>query len=290
MTGDVSAPPLPTNAEIQHALCNIRATDFSFAGKMRSFRDPDLTKDLGQLLQRDLEDLLVDLGNESRKRALRRSLARWAALIVSIGWLCGAIAMHDLSWRTLFFLYIPIGLVFLSGMASQQAQLAALAISRLDDVRAIGSLAEALEFPDRDIRPIARKALIHLLPRLKASDAALLSSAQRACLNRTLRGDQSELILAILKAWEQVGDPKAIPAVRSLAEGRGECGQIPEVVQAAKECLPFLQQSLEQRQNDTQLLRSADGNRAPAESLLRPATSQVSAEPANQLLRPTDII
>jgi len=258
------------------------------AGKMRSFRDPDLTQDLDQLLQRDPENLLIDLRSESSKRALRIAFARWAALLISIGLLCGAIAMHSLSWQTLYFLCFPLGLVFWSGLASQEAQLAALAVSRLDDVRAIGPLAEALEFPDRDIRPIASKALVHLLPRLNADAAALLSPAQRACLNRALRGDQSKLILAILKAWERAGDSKAIPAVRRLAEGHGECGQIPEVVQAARECLPFLRQSLEQRQNDTQLLRPSDGNPTPSDVLLRPAASHASTDPPNELLRSGD--
>ena len=324
-SAEVSSPP-PTEAEIQLALRKIRATDHSLAGKLRSFRDPDLKQDLERLLQSDVDDLVAILRTESRMRARRKHLVRWGAFLITIGWLYSTIAMHDFSFRNLFFLYIPVSLLVLSQMASQRAQTSVLAISRFDDVRAIGPLAEALEFPDRDIRPIVRKALIHLLPRLKASDAALLNAGQRACLNRALWGGNTELTLAILKAWEQVGDADAIPDVEQLARGPGSrpvkglmeiryrkgwfgfakkgerlsdslfraCpseiveADRPKIAMAALECLPALRQNVENRHVGSQLLRPAEGDRVSSEALLRPSSPQISAEPPEQLLHPTD--
>jgi len=182
---------------------------------------------------------------------------------------------------------------FLGGMVSwvvvsDRAKSAAVSIARFDDVRAVGPLAQALWFKDRRVASIASGALIRLLPRLQASDAFLLSPAQRSCMNRALRGKNIELTMAILKAWEQVGDADAIPEVENLAEGRGKGGRFSKVVEAAKACLPFLRQSAERQRIGAQLLRPANGNLTPTDTLLRPALPHTSTEPSEQLLRPTD--
>ncbi len=211
-------PPAVSNAEIQDTLQKINAKDFSFGGVLRALHDPTMSTKSDPLLQRELDEILVLLRKESRNRALRTRLCRWASFLFVIGWFVFALSRHDFSFNTLFFLYIPIGLLGMSTMASRQQQIAAMALSQCDDVRAIGPLSEALEFQERDIRPLASRALIRLLPRLQASDASLLSAAQRSCLNRALTGSNVALTLAILKAWEQVGDTAAIPAVQNLAD------------------------------------------------------------------------
>lgn len=132
--------------------------------------------------------------------------------------------------------------------------------------------------------------MISLLPRMKASDAALLSPEQRFFLNRALKSKDTALTLAILKAWEQVGDASAIGKVEKLAEGRGRGERIPKVVEAAKDCLPALRQSAERQQIGSQLLRPSDGNLTPSDVLLRPAMPHAPTEPSNQLLRPIDNI
>jgi hypothetical protein len=169
---------------------------------------------------------------------------------------------------------------------SEQRKSVALAMARFEDVRAVGALAEALEFNDYQILPIVNRALIRLLPRLQASDAPLLSPHQRACLNRALQGREVGLILAILKAWEQVGDSKAIPDVQYLAEGRGEGRWYPSVRRAAKECLPALKQSAERQQIGSQLLRASEGDLTSGDALLRPVQAHSPTESPEQLLRP----
>jgi hypothetical protein len=287
---EVPSSPAITNAEIEHTLQKLNAKDYSFAGIVRSLRDPSSSRESEPLLQIEVDDILVILRKEGRKRAWRTQLGRGVSLILFLAWIVFAISRHSLSFDTFSFLYIPLVLLGISTIASRKQQTAALALSRFDDVRAIGALAEALEFQERDIRPISRRALIRLLPRLQASDAPLLSPAQRAILNRALGYGSAALILAILKAWEQVGDAAAISEVQYLAEGHGEGGQIPEVVKAAKACLVALRESVYRRQTSSQLLRPADANLTPTDILLRPATPHASTELADQLLRSTDVI
>lgn len=124
---------------------------------------------------------------------------------------------------------------------------------------------------------MAEQALIRLLPRLRPTDAGLLNEAQRDILCRELSGgnelmtgrfdDSSEpdanLIVAILRALEQVGDARFVPPVEKLAAGKGRAKKDARIREAAQACLPFLQARAEQGAPD------ADPN-IP----LRPATSE----------------
>ncbi|MCW3053348.1 MAG: hypothetical protein JWN14_2518 [Chthonomonadales bacterium] len=272
-----SVSPVPTEGDIRQAY---RAR----ASVLDCLRDPSLSQAPDRLRQMKVEEFLTLLRQESKKRAGVARRYRWASLCLCIGWLAFAISTHFLSGDALYFLCFPIALLFESAMPSSKQQAAALAITQFDDVRAVGPLVEALEFPDTSLRPMFRKTLIRLLPRMKASDAALLSPAHRSALNRVLRGKDADLMLAILKSWEQVGDADAIADVQDLAERGGEGTRLPKVVEAARECLPLLRQSAERQQIGAQLLRPADVNLTPSDVLLRPTLP--SASPSDQLLRP----
>jgi hypothetical protein len=99
---------------------------------------------------------------------------------------------------------------------------AAQALAGIEDLRAVGPLAEALEYrspgSQPTIYPVITGALRRLLPRMQASDAHLLTEPQRSCLYRALLKGDAELVLAIVKALEQIGDGKALPYVEKLAE------------------------------------------------------------------------
>ena len=146
-----------------------------------------------------------------------------------------------------------------------------------------------------------RAALTHLLPRLQATDAHLLNVAQRARLNHELgRGKlslhpawcgpqqaemQAAFDVAILKAWEQVGDENALPVVQKLAAQRAGTPAQKRVQQAAKSCLPYLEtRAGEQRATQT-LLRAADLPTTNGDVLLRAAAPQTTRNEAAQLLR-----
>jgi hypothetical protein len=241
-----------------------------------------------RLQQSSLDEVLAILRTERQQRLKlgRSQLARYSGFIAFAFLLAKFAHISFLldHWMT----YVPMWILGAGVVVSRQEKEAALAISRFDDIRAVGPLAEALRMKDRPIRKTSAQALIRLLPRLQASDAFLISPAQRSCLNRALRGRNKELMLAILKAWEQVGDSTAISDVQNLAEGRGAGGRHPEIVRAAQECLPALRQSAGRVQIGSQLLRPSDGNMTPSGVLLRPAQPHTASDPPNQLLRPTD--
>lgn len=241
------------------------------------------TKEVAHLQQMSFEELIYLLHQERRQRKYAKihKIKRGVVLFLI------SLALHKLfHWDFLFNPGVLGGMIVSSAVISRREKDAALLLTRFDDVRAIGPLAEALEYKDREVPPIAARALIQLLPRLKASDASLLSPTQRACLNRALEGNDRALVLAILKAWEQVGTEDAIKIVQNLSYGRLNAGRYPDVASAARECLPSLRASAQRHRLGADLLRAANGHQTLPETLLRPARPGGSDLPEEQLLRP----
>jgi hypothetical protein len=160
-----------------------------------------------------------------------------------------------------------------------------------DDVAGVGALAETLEWPDPRVQEMAASALKRLLPQLRASDAHLLTRAQRACLYRCLTmsrvGRDGPLILAILQALQQVGDAAAIPHVRRLAESKVLSPMQRKVRAAAEDCLPYLEVQASQQRASQTLLRASGQEKLPAGDLLRPAESANVTTP-QELMRPAE--
>jgi len=195
------------------------------------------------------------------------------------------------------------------GRDGRQTQSRTITTEAVDDLGAIGSLTEMLEIDSIPVRNMAKAKLTQLLPQLKASDAALLSAAQRRRLNlflgahrfdlgyrdiRELWSKQArqrdlEFQLAILKAYEQVGDADCLPAVQSLAHPTVHYKLVPpEVVDAAQQCLLFLEPMLAQDRASKQLLRASSASDVLPDTLLRPAMHNTNPEESASLLRATD--
>jgi hypothetical protein len=192
--------------------------------------------------------------------------------------------------------YAPLALLG----PSRKARHAANRLSGLDDLRAIGAMVETLSFGhDREVKAPVRETLIRLLPRLKASDAGLLTERHIALLRATLAtspyvtGDlfarlsrrvdaHTQLQIAILKAFEQVGDSRSLPVVANLAMS----GVRPEVRAAAEECLPFLQARVEQERASQTLLRAASAGGSDPSGLLR-ASQEGQEHAPREMLRPS---
>ncbi|MCW3100380.1 MAG: hypothetical protein JWL77_5998 [Chthonomonadaceae bacterium] len=161
------------------------------------------------------------------------------------------------------------------------------------DIKAVGLLAEALTWPEQDLQYEAASALIVLLPLLKANNASLLSASQRECLHQELTlqnaRSQSDLIVAILQAFQQVGDTAAIPHVERLAAAKPRTPQEQKVVLEAQECLPYLRLCAGNNSASHSLLRaSAMTETAATDNLLRPARENPETRP-EQLLRPGNL-
>lgn len=246
---------------------------------------PPLTPD-----RAEIETLLAKLRNVTRRRRRRQSLCLsgfWIAVCVvyfitlSNGFLPSGINLCILIMGSVFYT--------IWSMTAKRDREAALALTRFADVRAVGPLAEALEFGDRETFDAAVVALLRLLPALKASDAPPLNAYQRECLNHQLLGGIAELILAILKAFEQVGDETSLPYVMQLARGGGISwavwNQRNAIREAAQRCLPFLQARIEYARKTEALLRPADIHATVSISLLRPLANDPQADP-ELMLRP----
>ena len=163
-------------------------------------------------------------------------------------------------------------------------------LAEYDSVKGVGLMVEVLEWPDPASKLAATSALIRLLPRLKTSDAHLLNPEQRQILYKRLTvGNvraEFDLIMAILKALEQVGDLSAVGYVQKLSQARAITSAQMRVVQAAQDCLPYLLKKAEANQSSQYLLRASYAEDHNPATLLRPARDDSVAP--EELLRPQE--
>jgi hypothetical protein len=161
-------------------------------------------------------------------------------------------------------------------------------LAALDDVSAVGSLADALVWPDATLRMGAMAALTRLLPRMRASDASNLTGTSRerlyGMLNQETARAHPDFVLSLLKALEQVGDLAALGPVERLAQARFRSARLRLVSEAARECLPYLRAVAEKNQQSQILLRASCRPGGEEAALLRPAVGVIGSDP-ERLLR-----
>jgi hypothetical protein len=162
------------------------------------------------------------------------------------------------------------------------------AVQRLSeawDPRAVGVLAIVAQERDTSLSDQAQQALVALLPRVRASDAAYIDAEGMTALIELLKEDYDALRLALLTALEQIGDERAITRVMEV---RDSPRISLEVRQAAAECLPTLKNRVRLARESSTLLRASSGLN-PAEAaavLLRPASGAPAS--TDNLLRAVD--
>ncbi len=257
-----------------------------------------------QMLPEEVEALMAVVQTEAQKRKQQNAikhrmfivLCGLMVLMVAVFLIHGFGAHHGKGgdWFT-FFSYSGV-LGYGAAAASKKQKEAAGKLAQSEDLRVVGPLCDTLDTEDKNVRAVLAEALTRLLPRLQASDAGLLNVDQRAKLNQVLKQKrwlkQTGLVIAVLNAYRQVGDSKALPLVAKLAAEQDLSGRpLPEtsIQAAAKECLPFLQQRAEQERASQSLLRAAAAPATPSEVLLRPAQAGASTSDPQQLLRPGNL-
>ena len=159
-------------------------------------------------------------------------------------------------------------------------------LSRVNDVRFVGVLTDALSHSHKPTRIAVRNALIRLLPRVKHSDTKYLTLERRKILMRQFEmGDYHlPLLHAIIKGMEQTGGEEAIPAISRVASGHSLASKYPRMKEAAQECLPYLQARAAGKELRDTLLR-ASHDTTVEQTLLRTSES-ATPEEERQLLRP----
>ncbi len=251
------------------------------------------------LVYNSFEELLDILAEEQRNSLRQRKnrrivLAIYGLVFFVIMLLLVLTHSHFAGIGNLFSPLVSIVAGMFAVSAKQRKGVQALAT--FDDIRAVPFLVTALGYKDQNSQVAAANALSGLLPRLQASDAALLAPEHHAILNRALKNDLElkksgtvRLRIAILQALQQVGDESSLPIVEEMAEGKGKAAGQSEIQWAAQECLPYLRLRAENQRQTQTLLRASDGNMTPADMLLRPASDQpASTFHADELLRVPD--
>ncbi len=180
---------------------------------------------------------------------------------------------------------------------SKRAKKACSELAGVDDLTAIGSMIETVSYAEDNSRQVM-ETLIRLLPQLRASDAQHISAKQLLMLRSFLtttgyasgdllenwfqkRSDRARLQVAILKAFEQIGDERVEQAVlHAMAHGASR-----DVKQAAAECLPFVQERVDLAKANRSLLRASSLNAADTGILVRPAGNPTHLD--EEMLRPS---
>lgn len=167
--------------------------------------------------------------------------------------------------------------------ATQVQKDAARALARYDDKRGVGRLVEALEYQDKHVQTEVEAALIRLLPTLNATDHTLLTLDQRRVLYKAIvKRKKAPLALAVLDAYEQVGDTDSLEVVERMAAGHAR-GVDAEVEKRAAEVLPAMRVRAEAVRAAQTLLRPAE--MGDSGMLLRPVETG-PASPVETLVRP----
>ena len=143
---------------------------------------------------------------------------------------------------------------------------------------------EALDAGDSRTAALAAKSLVRMLPNLTAVESIPLQANHHFALRRALRGYNSELILAILHASDKILSPACLPDVRWLTHCPDWIAESEKIQAGARRSLALLDAEARRRRTVQTSLRASDRSDAPAEELLRPATS-VADIAVHQMLR-----
>lgn len=246
------------------------------------------------------EKVLREEVAQYRRQRRRARLMRTARMLFFLG--------IGVLWITRGQTGIPFWLILMIAFGGGAAELktanqrqSATALARTRDPRALNALAIAYRDGDPDTRQVCEQGLRSILGSVRASDAVHLSDEGLAALLGILhyRDMRYALKVAVLKGLEQIGDGRAIPAVQRMLNPSGVAplglrvlrrfGVVPSdpyesVVEAARACLPYLEERAEAQRQRERLLRPATAPTGQSDHLLRPAGSD--STPEEQLLRP----
>ena len=247
-----------------------------------------------RVVNKQVSEQLEKLEEERRKHTnpgMRMGflIASWAfivpytAYMVYSSWIQGNPKLA-LTWAIISLISTQLHRFTLSLRQSEEAK----NLAKMNDVRGVGTLTEALEWPDASTQRVAAAALTRLLPNLTASDGTLLNAKQRGILYNILRKrnvrSQELLIKAILEALKQVGDHAAIPAVERLMDLPATSQRNSKIRELARDTRQYLDASAQQQSVSSTLLRASSAHDTPSELLLRGAMANTDEAP-QQLLR-----
>ncbi|MBM3496053.1 MAG: hypothetical protein FJX72_17290 [Armatimonadetes bacterium] len=252
-----------------------------------------------EMVERLSEELEAEIGRyrQWRWRAMFGRVFRFGVMLGLI-WF-----FFNRNWSNLWWMMLIFGGSKMTDDHARKRRETVSALGRFSDKRAVNVLALAYQSGDDSTRKVAAEGLVRLLPLMTASDARLVDERGMAALISILRWNHVKvrLYVAVLKALQQIGDARAIPAVEKLRVAPrpigyvigqmeswfklGVSSELRKVTEAAEECLPYLRIRAEKERLRTTLLRPAERPDTEKDILLRPLTT---AAPGNDelLVRP----
>ena len=154
---------------------------------------------------------------------------------------------------------------------------------------AIRPLIRILRWHDAKLKAGAKNALTRLLPNLKPTETNLLTQEDRAALGNMLSArnvrKNPHFVLAILAAFERVGNGASIVYVKTLTLRKPKTEMETRIVEAANRCLRALEWREANRNAHWTLLRPSRSAADSPDVLLRPASAAGTIDP-DTLLRP----
>jgi hypothetical protein len=162
-------------------------------------------------------------------------------------------------------------------------------LSKPMDAGAIGALIERMDISFGAERRAVIRVLVRLLDHVQAGDGSRITKADRVRLDDALRvpdfQKNAELLSAIIRAYERIGNHQSLDLVQTLALQTGDMGRERHVRDAARSALPGLAARIAKIREGEHLLRASTPTKPP-EELLR--ASVITAEPPpDELLRAT---
>jgi hypothetical protein len=250
---------------------------------------------------RDLREVVAEYKKRRNKRNVRTALGIVAVALMVVGAKMGI--------STIIFIAFAFGgSAAANSTSGKNGETFAGALARSRDPRSLNALAIAARDGDPVVVRVVTGGLKSLLPTLRSSDAGHISDKGMIALLDLLKTNDPELLIAILRGLEQIGDRRAVDPVKSIAESarppfsnvvllvnshdvlgrrRWKTSQADwdRVREQAQRTLEFLNQRTHADRMRTTLLRPAMTGADQSQSLLRPA-SFTSNAPNQQLLRP----
>jgi hypothetical protein len=260
----------------------------------------------------ELDRDIAVVRRQRRANARRKFLMNATRLALLVSWLFGRRYFQDFQgFIGVFFFFFTWGAAEVA--ANPRRKETALALARARDPKAIGVLAKAARDGDPATQEAAIQGLLSILPTVRASDREHVDSDAMSALLALLPWKEGmsvgtnaadvALKLAILRALEQIGDGRAIPAVKRLQSPPRVAGlvlgfldrrfhigardRIEQVCRAARDCLPFLEERAAAERLRDRLLRPAMAPTRGPDLLLRPAGGSPTT-PDELLLRPVE--
>lgn len=188
----------------------------SAAAAMRLVQSPEAADKLLQVLHKEIA--VAESERRKRRRRLAGRVATMALVAAAAYWLLAPDGSFKAGPILIFAaMFLFSGRLFLEDARARLRQNLVQAFSANMDMRSVGPLALCLYDTDKQVRQSAEYALKKLLPNVTPEDRHTIMPSEMAALIRTLRHRDEQLVLAVLRAFEHVGDERCLSDVRDLA-------------------------------------------------------------------------